>query len=79
MTLGWTYFTTRETCNGSIKQQTLKGGTSVYGTQIADTTFMNTMQCNGTRYGYVLGKHEFKNSNNVIVWSPEWPHGEQIP
>ena len=79
MTLGWTYFTTRETCNGTLKQQVVKGGLSVYATQRANTTFMSTMSCAGTRYGYVLGKHEFKNSSNVIVWSPEWTHGENLP
>lgn len=76
ISLGWTYFTTRETCNGSITQQVQKGGTSVYGTQVAATTFMNTMTCNGTRYGYSLGKHEFLGS---IIWRPEWLHGDYLP
>jgi len=76
ITLGWTYFTTRETCNGTITQQVIKGPTSVYNTQIATTTFMSTKSCSGTRYGYSIGKHELKGS---ITWTPEWSHGDPLP
>ena len=76
ITLGWTYFTARETCNGVITQQVIKGGTSVSGTQIATGTFMTPRACSGTRYGYSIGKHELKGSK---TWTPEWSHGDVVP
>lgn len=77
ISLGWTYFTARETCNGNITQQVIKGGTLVYSTQRATTTFMNSLPCGGTRAGYSIGKHELLGTS--VSWRPEWSHGDWIP
>ncbi|MGC1375021.1 MAG: hypothetical protein WA821_02290 [Anaerolineales bacterium] len=77
ITLGWTYFTARETCDGRVRNQIIKGGTAVWSAQIATTTYMRPQPCvGGTRYGYSIGKHELK---GTFTWMPEWSHGEILP
>ena len=76
ISLGWTYFTAREACNGTITQQIIKGGKLVSGTQIATGTFVTPKICKQTHYGYSIGKHEIKGTR---TWTPEWSHGDPLP
>ncbi len=75
MPVGWTYFTTRELCGDTITNQTIKGGTSIPGTEIADTTFMTTVYCSGNRQGQVRGNHEVKGDYTA---TKDWTKSEYI-
>ncbi|NOT06366.1 MAG: hypothetical protein HOP27_17375 [Anaerolineales bacterium] len=75
--VGWTYWTSREVCNGSIKQQAIHPGRSVVQTSTYDYQYMNTMTCSSTRSGQVLGKHEVKGS--IYIYRDDWTQSEYIP
>jgi hypothetical protein len=76
ISLGWDWFTTKETCNGNFIQQTQKGGTLVSGTQIATGTYMNTKTCSGNRVGWSLGKHRLIGDTTKTL---DWSKGELLP
>jgi hypothetical protein len=75
--VGWTYWTSRERCNGSIKQQVIHSGRSVTQTSTYDYQYMSTLACGGTRAGQVLGNHEVKGS--LLTWYDDWTQSETIP
>lgn len=77
ITLGWTYFSATEKCGSTIKQNVQGGARSVSGSQTANTVFVNTMSCGGTRYGSSNGKNEFKYGGTTKY--DEWYHPETIP
>ncbi len=78
--VGWTYWTSREVCNGSIKP-----GQVIHSPRSAPTSsgttydyqYMTTQSCSGTRSGQVLGKHEVKGSK--YIYREDWTQSEYIP
>lgn len=77
ITLGWTYFSATEKCGQVTKQNVQGGARSVAGTQTANTVFVSTMTCAGTRYGSSNGKNEFKHGG--VTRYDEWYQQEIIP
>ena len=75
--VGWTYWTSRERCNGAISQQVVHGGRSVSTSYTYDYQYMTILPCSSTRTGQVLGKHEVK--GNLFVWRYDWTQSETIP
>lgn len=75
--VGWTYWTSRERCNGNITQQVVHGGRSVTATSTYDYQYMTKLACGGTRAGQVLGRHEVKGSN--FTWYSDWTTSETVP
>lgn len=75
--VGWTYWTSRERCNGTITQQVVHGGRSVVATSTYDYQYMTSLACGGTRAGQVLGKHEVK--GNIFVWYTDWTQSDTVP
>ena len=77
ISVGWTYWTARGICNGSINQQDVKGGKSVVQTSTYDYQYMTVLSCSGTRVGQVLGKHEV--IGNLYTWRYDWTQSDTIP
>ena len=75
--VGWTYWTSRERCNGNITQQVVHGGRSVVATSTYDYQYMTSLACGGTRSGQVLGKHEVK--GNIYIWRYDWTQSDTVP
>ncbi len=75
--VGWTYWTSRERCNGNITQQVVHGGRSVVATSTYTYQYMTKLACSGTRAGQVLGKHEVKGSN--FTWYYDWTQSDTVP
>jgi len=75
--VGWTYWTSRERCNGNITQQVVHGGRSVVATSTYDYQYMTSLACGGTRAGQVLGKHEVK--GNIYIWRYDWTQSDTVP
>lgn len=75
--VGWTYWTSRERCNGNITQQVVYGGRSVVASSTYDYQYMTILACSGTRAGQVLGKHEVK--GNIYIWYYDWTQSDTVP
>lgn len=75
--VGWTYWTSREVCNGNITQQAIHSGRSVVQTSTYDYQYMTTKSCGSTRSGQVLGKHEVK--GNIFIFRDDWTQSDYIP
>lgn len=75
--VGWTYWTARGRCNGTINQQDVNGGRSVVQTSTYDYQYMPVLSCSGAKAGQVLGKHEVK--GNLYIWRSDWTQAEIIP
>ena len=76
--VGWTYWTARGRCNGSITQQDINGGRSVTAVSTYDYQYMTVLPCpGGTRAGQVLGRHEVK--GNIFIWQYDWTQSDTIP
>ncbi|MDD2920942.1 MAG: hypothetical protein PHQ36_01535 [Anaerolineales bacterium] len=77
--VGWTYWTSRELCNGSIKSQKIHSGRSVR-TSTGTTynyQYMTTQSCSiGTRTAQVLGKHEVLGSK--YIYRDNWIRSANI-
>lgn len=78
-TIGWTWWTIRETCNGSITLQYQYGGQALYNASaISDIAVAAVQPCAvpSKQYGHVLGTHDFKNGSDT--WNPYWEHVEKL-
>jgi hypothetical protein len=75
--VGWTYWTARGRCNGSINQQDVNSGRSVTAVSTYDYQYMTVLSCTGTRAGQVLGRHEVK--GNLFIWLYDWTKSDTIP
>lgn len=75
--VGWTYWTSRGRCNGTITQQVVHSGRSVVATSTYDYQYMTILACSGTRAGQVLGNHEVK--GNIYIWRYDWTQSETVP
>lgn len=78
-TIGWTWWTIRETCNGSITLQYQYGGQVLYNSSaISDIAVASMQPCAYplNQYGRVLGTHDFKNGS--ATWNPYWEHAEKL-
>lgn len=77
--IGWTYWTFRELCNGVIKSQTVVQGAAIPNSSgVSDLGVDVFNACSYTRQGHVLGNHEFKNIG-YPNWYKDWVHGEPLP
>lgn len=76
-TIGWVWWTFRETCSGLIVDNWPKPGYVEYGANyVFDTGADDRDACGGTREGCVLGKHDFKHASST--WQPEFTTIERI-
>lgn len=80
--VGWTYWTSREVCNGVIqnnqvihiaRSQPTPSGTTY------QSQYMTTRACSsvGARSGQVLGKHEVKGTKSI--YAEDWTQSDYIP
>jgi len=68
-TIGWTWWTFRDTCNGNIIDNWVKPGYARYGASEAwDTGVDDRDYCNGSYRGWSLGTHDFKEGDSI--WRP---------
>ena len=75
-TIGWNWWTFRDTCNGAILWQAQIGGHAEYNDGDAwDIGFASIHQCAGTYLGHSLGKHDFEDVNS---WFPEFSTAESL-
>lgn len=78
-TIGWTWWTIRETCSGTIISQYQYGGQVLYNASaISDIAVDSISYCASpsNQHGRVLGTHDFKNGSDT--WNPYWEHVEQL-
>ncbi len=78
-TIGWTWWTIRETCTGSITTQYQYGGQALYNASaISDIAVDTISYCwhPPGRNGHVLGTHDFKHGSDI--WNPYWEHNEKL-
>jgi hypothetical protein len=76
--VGWTYWTSREICNGYIIIQKIHAPRSIVKTSTYDYQYMTTKPCSqGVRRGQVLGRHEVKGSK--FIFRLDWTQSEIIP
>lgn len=76
-TIGWTWWTHRETCNGNIVDNYTHSGYALYGaSSVFDTGVDDRDACDGSHLGWSLGKHDFK--HNGSEWRPEFSTSEGI-
>lgn len=77
-TIGWTWWTVRELCDGNIIDQSQYGGHAEYGDSDAwDISFQALDDCGGTHQGAVLGTHDFKHGGSE--WRPYFDTQESLP
>ena len=74
--LGWTYFSTTETCGGVSSQNIQGGPRSVYQSATSQSINIIKKPCIYGRIGYSNGKNEFKTSSTTKTH--EWSHPESI-
>jgi hypothetical protein len=70
-TIGWTWWTTRETCNGTIYHQDVHAARASYGDDREVDAHTDDFYCGAAPHKvYVLGKHQFKEGTDS--WYPEF-------
>lgn len=68
-TIGWTWWTFRDTCNGIIIDNAVKGGQVSYGANLKWDTGVNDREtCSNYRI-WSMGGHDFKHGSSI--WQPE--------
>jgi hypothetical protein len=76
-TIGWTWWTFRDTCDGVIIDNWVQGGYAEYNDADAwDTGVDDRDYCGGTYYGWSIGNHDFKHSTST--WRPYVPTHESV-
>jgi hypothetical protein len=78
-TIGWTWWTIRETCSGTIISQYQYGGQVLYNASAINDVAVDTVSfCANpsNQHGRVLGTHDFKNGSDT--WNPYWEHVEKL-
>lgn len=76
-TIGWAWWTFRDTCSGIIVDNFPQPGYVEFGANnVFDTGVSDRDPCAGTRQGWVLGKHDFKQGGST--WQPEFSTNEGI-
>jgi hypothetical protein len=74
--VGWTYWTSRELCNGTITQQKIHVARSVSSTSTYDYQYMASLACSKPHVGQVWGRNEVK--GNLSIYSDEWTKSDSI-
>jgi len=87
-TIGWTYWTIRETCYGNIINQYVYSGYAEFNDDHAwDVAVDSISYCSTSPNGHegrVLGNHEFKNvvddgdDGQYYEWYKDWTHKENL-
>lgn len=73
-TIGWTWWTFRDTCNGIIVDNAVKGGQVSYGANLKWDTGVNDRETCANYRIWSLGRHDFKHGTNT--WQPEFSTNE---
>lgn len=73
-TIGWSWWTARETCNAAITyQQQYGGSTSSNASSKQDWSYHLSHSCSGTRKGWSMGNHDFHKSGYTHIY-PYWEY-----
>jgi len=73
-TIGWTWWTFRDTCNGVIVDNWVNGGHAAYGDSDEWDTGVDDRETCGNYLIWSLGKHDFKQGSSI--WRPEFSTNE---
>lgn len=78
-TIGWSWWTVRETCNGNFLLNQQYGGSVSYNTYVkSQTRSYFRHACSGTHQGWSMGNHDFYQSGYAHI-TPYWEYWGYLP